>query len=213
MFYPQYSRFEVISSVVALVVFIAIVVGVFYIAGIVEGIVEQQKAGLRAKGVVITRSGVTIQTARVAPSREEVISSTQRAFENSAAKVAAHKDAFRFGDDSAAISNVPLVLDAEDGTDTPDASAASLSRNPTASTYRNTAASRGVPPPGSAAAEGLKAAHGQGMTTSFGAVRGDGTWNEGQVPVGEGEAVGPSSGGDGLNSKRSMFRRHKKAAV
>lgn len=74
MLNPQYSRFEVISSVVALVVFVAIVgkppsdqrhlllisrsllapvsaVGAFYAWGIVEGIVEQQKAGLRAKGV------------------------------------------------------------------------------------------------------------------------------------------------------------------
>ncbi|KAI5449056.1 hypothetical protein NCC49_005360 [Naganishia albida] len=212
MLNPQYSRFEVISSVVALVVFVAIVVGAFYAWGIVEGIVEQQKAGLRAKGVTITGSGVTIQTARAAPSREEVISSTQRAFEKSAAKVAAHKDAFRFGDDSAAISNVPLVV-VDDGTDTPESNGAALSRNPTASTYRDSATTSGKPPPGSAAAEGLKAAHGQGMTTSFGAVRGGGTANDGQVPVEEGEAVGASSSGEGLNSKRSLFRRQKKTAV
>jgi hypothetical protein len=124
-------------------------------------------------------------------------SSPNSALENSAAKVAAHKDAFRFGDDSAAISNVPLVVDTEDGNDTADTSATSLSRNPTSSTYRNTSATRGGPPPGSAAAEGLEAAHGQGMTTSLGAVRGDGKWNEGQVPVEEGEAVGPSSSGEG----------------
>lgn len=34
------------------------------------------------------------------------------------AKVAAHKDAFGFGDDVAAISTVPVIVDAEDGTDT-----------------------------------------------------------------------------------------------
>lgn len=110
--------------------------------------------------------------------------------------MAAHKDAFRFGDDSAAVSNVPLVV-VDDGNDTPNSDGADLSRNPTASTYRNTATTSGKPPPGSAAAEGLEAAHGQGMTTSFGAVRGSGTANEGQVPVEEGEAVGASSSGEG----------------
>jgi hypothetical protein len=34
------------------------------------------------------------------------------------------------------------------------------------------------------------------MTTSFGAVRGEGTWNEGQVPVSAGEAVDSAVSGE-----------------
>lgn len=98
------------------------------------------------------------------------------AFENSAAKVSAHRDAFIFGDNSTTIANVPLA--AVDDTST------------------STATQQGMPPPGSAAAEGLAAAKGQGMTTSFGAVRGGGTLNEGQVPVGAGEAVDSAASED-----------------
>jgi hypothetical protein len=144
----------------------------------------------------ISKSGVTVQTARVAPTREEQIASTQRhvplfpfpctpltilhphsALETSAAKVAAHRDAFVFGGNSTTIANLPLVV-AADGASTDNIS------------------TPGLPPAGSAAADGLEAAKGQGMTTSFGAVRGEGTWNEGQVPVGAGEVVDSAVSGE-----------------
>lgn len=99
------------------------------------------------------------------------------AIETSAAKVSAHRDAFRFGDNSATIANVPLDVVADD-------------------TSTDNTGTQGIPPPGSAAADGVAAAKGQGMTTSFGAVRGDGAYNEGQVPVGAGEAVDSAVSGD-----------------
>ncbi|GHJ89086.1 hypothetical protein NliqN6_5488 [Naganishia liquefaciens] len=193
MGYNGYSTFEVVSTAVVWVVFVAVVVVVYRVAGVAEGMIEEKKGQLRAQGVNISKSGVTVQTARVAPSREEVIASTQRAIETSAAKVSAHRDAFRFGDNSATIANVPLATIDDNSISAADQS--------------------GVPPPGSAAAEGLAAAKGQGMTTSFGAVRGGGTVNEGQVPVGAGEAVDSAASGDARNSKRSLFKRNKKAVA
>ncbi|CAD6570398.1 MAG: hypothetical protein TREMPRED_005799 [Tremellales sp. Tagirdzhanova-0007] len=55
------------------------------------------RSTLSSKGVTYSDGKLSVRTDRVAPSREEYIASTQRAFEQGAKKMSLHPDAFRHG--------------------------------------------------------------------------------------------------------------------
>ncbi|KAG7548945.1 hypothetical protein FFLO_03150 [Filobasidium floriforme] len=89
--------FDTISSVFFLLLFLVIVAGVFHLTRKGAAAAEQTKASLREKGVTYQDGQMKVQTTGVAPNREEYIARTQRAFERSAAKFAAHPAALTFG--------------------------------------------------------------------------------------------------------------------
>ncbi|KAJ9111800.1 hypothetical protein QFC22_006459 [Naganishia vaughanmartiniae] len=84
MTYTQYSRLEVISTVVVYLVFLGAVAGIFYLTRQAGAVTEQQQAALKEKGI---------------------------AFENSAQKVAAHRDAFQFGTGTVGEGNTMSLAD------------------------------------------------------------------------------------------------------
>ena len=65
---------------------------------------DKARSGLSQHGVTYENGRVQIKTDRAAPSRDEYIASTQRAFERGAKKMQAHPDAFRHGPGSGSAS-------------------------------------------------------------------------------------------------------------
>lgn len=107
--------FDTISSVVVLGIFLVLVVVVFHVTRKTAAAAESTVQALREKGVTVQQGGISLQTSKVAPSREEYIASTQRAFERSAATLAANPSALTFGPSTLPLGSNPDDLTAPEG--------------------------------------------------------------------------------------------------
>jgi hypothetical protein len=82
---------------------------VIRISGLLSSSSEQTKSDLKKRGVTMVDGKLSVKTDRPAPSRDEYIASTQRAFERGAKTIGAHPEAFKTGQNAEASGSSSAV--------------------------------------------------------------------------------------------------------
>ncbi|ORY35720.1 hypothetical protein BCR39DRAFT_511734 [Naematelia encephala] len=103
------SVWDITSSSVVLLIFLGAVYGITRLSRTLTTSSQTTRQSLGAKGVSYENGRVSIKTDRAAPSREEYIASTQRAFEKGAKTMSLHPEAFRTGPSKSASPEPPTV--------------------------------------------------------------------------------------------------------
>ncbi|KAK1927187.1 hypothetical protein DB88DRAFT_477090 [Papiliotrema laurentii] len=91
------STWDIISSTLILVIFLAVVYLAVKLSGSLSKSTSATRSNLSSRGVTYQDGRLSVKTDRAAPSREEYIAKTQRAFEKGAKTLSANPGAFRTG--------------------------------------------------------------------------------------------------------------------
>jgi len=88
---------DIVSSGLTLAVFLGGVYGVILFLRYINQTTTSTRSSLQSKGVTLQNGRLSVKTDMPAPSREEYIASTQRAFERGGKAMSLHPDAFKVG--------------------------------------------------------------------------------------------------------------------
>ncbi|GFZ50876.1 hypothetical protein JCM24511_08634 [Saitozyma sp. JCM 24511] len=91
------STWDIVSSALFLAIFLGVVLAAYKLTSAVSASTASTQANMRSKGVTYESGRLSVRTDRAAPSRDEYIASTQRAFERGAKQMSLHPDAFKTG--------------------------------------------------------------------------------------------------------------------